>query len=61
MCAAVWHKLGISLHHKQKHSIMKNTEYSVDALSTVISSDAFSALKDMIDDLGLEVLEVSGC
>lgn len=38
---------------------MKNTEYNVDALSTMISSDAFSALKDMIEDLGLEVLEVS--
>ncbi len=38
---------------------MKNTEYNVDALSSVISSDAFSALKAIIDDLGLEVLEVS--
>lgn len=38
---------------------MKNTEYNVDALSTVISSDAFSALKGMIDDLGLEILEIS--
>jgi len=40
---------------------MKNTEYNVDSLSTMISSDAFSALKDIIDDLGLEVLEVSAC
>ena len=43
----------------KNNGIMKNTEYNVDALSTMISSDAFSALKDMIEDLGLEVLEVS--
>lgn len=38
---------------------MKNTEYSLDTLGSVISSDALSALAGLIDDLGLEVMGVN--
>ena len=35
---------------------MRNTDYNLDALGNFISSDAsLQALKDLIDDLGLEV------
>ena len=35
---------------------MRNTDYTLDTLDTFISSDdSFQALKDLIDDLGLEV------
>ncbi len=38
---------------------MRNTEYNVDAICSAISSDAFSALEGLIEDLGLEVTDVS--
>lgn len=38
---------------------MKNTDYNFDTLGNVISSDSLQALLDMMDDLGLEVTEVS--
>lgn len=38
---------------------MKNTDYNLSALCSGISSDAFTALKEMIDDLGLEIEEIS--
>jgi hypothetical protein len=35
---------------------MRNTDYNIDALGSLISSDAsLQALKDLMDDLGLEV------
>ena len=35
---------------------MRNTDYNIDALGPYLSSDvSFQALKDLIDDLGLEV------
>ena len=35
---------------------MRNTEFNIDALGGFISSStSFQALKDLIDDLGLEV------
>ncbi len=35
---------------------MKNTDYNVSALGSFLSSDtSFQALKDIIDELGLEV------
>ena len=38
---------------------MRNTDYNFDALVSYLSSDvSFQALKDMIDDLGLEVEEI---
>ena len=38
---------------------MKNTEYNLDALNSVISSDAsFEALLGLISDMGLEILDV---
>ena len=41
---------------KQNGTAMINTDYNIDALGSFLSSDAsFQALKDLIDDLGLEV------
>lgn len=38
---------------------MKNTEYNLDILSTVISSESsLLALVDMVRDLGLEIKDV---
>jgi hypothetical protein len=38
---------------------MKNTDFNISALSGILSSDAsFLALRDLIDELGLEVEEV---
>ena len=37
---------------------MRNTDYSTDVLSNVISPDTnFQALKDLMNDLGLEMEE----
>ena len=39
---------------------MRNTDYNLDTLGSFISSDAsLQALKDLIDDLGLEVEDVT--
>lgn len=39
---------------------MRNTDYNIDALGSYLSSDvSFQALKDLIDDLGLEVEAVT--
>lgn len=38
---------------------MKNTDYNIDALSFIVSSeDSLSALLGMIDDMGLELTSV---
>ena len=38
---------------------MKNTEYNLDTLSTIISSEAsLQALVDMISDMGLEIKHI---
>ena len=35
--------------------IMKNTEFNLETLGTLISSDSFQALLELTSDLGLEV------
>jgi len=40
---------------------MRNTEFDMNSLSSFISTDSFAALKSMIDDLGLEIEDVSSC
>lgn len=40
---------------------MKKNAYSIDALSSVVSSDAFAALKEMMEDLDLEIIDVISC
>ncbi len=43
----------------EKDDIMKQTDYNLSALVNFISSDdSFQALKDMIDDLGLEIEDI---
>ncbi len=55
----VWHNVGVPLPQKLKQKVMRNTDYNVSALGSFLSSDvSFQALKDMIDDLGLEVEEI---
>lgn len=55
----VWRKLILILHQKlKKTKAMRNTDYSTDVLSNVISPDTnFQALKDLMKDLGLEMEE----
>ena len=56
-CAVVWRKLILFLHQKlKKTKAMRNTDYNTDVLSNVISPDTnFQALKDLMNDLGLEM------
>lgn len=56
----VWHKLTISLHSEtKKYKDMRNTDYSTDVLSNVISPDTnFQALQALMKDLGLEMEDV---
>ena len=43
----------------KKTKAMRNTDYSTDVLSNVISPDTnFQALKDLMNDLGLEMEDV---
>ena len=43
----------------KKEPEMKNTDYNLSSLVNFISSDdSFQALKDMIDDLGLEIEDI---
>ena len=52
----VWHKMAVPLHQKTTSTAMRNTDYNIDALGSFLSNDvSFQALKDLIDDLGLEV------
>ena len=41
------------MHQKEKHSIMKNTDYTLSTISNFISADAFDAVRDMMETLGL--------
>ena len=48
--------LYLCIRNKEKHTAMKNTEYNLDKLASMISSEAsFSALLDMMGDMGLEL------
>lgn len=39
---------------------MRNTDFNINALGSFISSDiSFQALRDMIDDLGLELEDIT--
>ena len=55
----MWHKQGLSLQQKTKNCAMKNTEYNLETLENVISTDSFRTLLDMIGDLDLEVTGIS--
>ncbi len=39
--------------------VMKNTDFILETLSTLISSESFNAVADMIDDMGLEIMDVT--
>lgn len=55
-CALVWHKLTITLQQKLKATVMRNTDYNMDVLGNMISSDtSFKALQDIIKDMDLEL------
>lgn len=38
---------------------MKNTDFTLETLSTLISSDAFNAIADMINDMDLEIMDIN--
>ena len=55
----VWHKVAVPLHQKNDKA-MRNTDYNISTLGGFLSSDAsFQSLKDIIDELGLEVESVT--
>ena len=48
--------MAVPLSQKTKDTAMRNTDYNIDALGSFLASDtSFQALKDLIDELGLEV------
>lgn len=60
-----WYNRLLPLHHNKKTStatiktkVMKNTDFTLEFLSTLISSESFSALADMVDEMGLEIKDV---
>ena len=54
-----WHKVAVPLYQKTIR-VMRNTDYNASTLCGFLSSDAsFQALRDLIDDLGLEVEKVT--
>ena len=56
----VWPKVAVPLPQKLKTDAMRNTDYNTSALGSFLSSDAsFQALQGLIDDLGLEVEDVT--
>ena len=56
----VWRNMAVSLQQKTKDTAMRNTDYNIDALNNMISQDTnFQALRDMIQDLGLEFEEAN--
>jgi len=38
---------------------MRNTDYTNDALGTLFSNDSLQALRALVDELGLEIEEVT--
>lgn len=47
------------MHQKQNKEAMRNTNYNLDNLTSVISSESsLQTLMDMIGDLGLEILDI---
>ena len=44
---------------KQKQRHMKNTEYNLDTLTNVISTESLQTLLEMVCDLDLEVTSVA--
>lgn len=54
-CTAFWHKHALPLHQKQKNKVMRNTEYNLEKLASMISSESsFTALMEIMGDMGLE-------
>ncbi len=54
-CTVLWHKRTLSLHQKQKNKVMRNTEYNLEKLASMISSESsFTALMEIMGDMGLE-------
>lgn len=38
---------------------MKNTDFTLETLSTLISTESFNAIADMICDMDLEIMDVN--
>ena len=58
-----WHTSDIPLHQQNegkllKHKVM-NTENTLARLSSMISSESYSNLVDMINEMGLELMDMN--
>ena len=58
-----WHIVFLSLHQQNetehlKHKVM-NTENTLARLSSMVSSESYSNLVDMINEMGLELMDVN--
>ena len=52
----VWLNLALPLHQKLNDSTMRNTDYNLNKIADMISSESsFQALRGLMQDLGLEV------
>lgn len=61
-CAVDWHTGDVSLHQQNekeqlKHKVM-NTENTLARISMMISSESYSNLVDMINEMDLELMDI---
>lgn len=40
---------------------MKNTDFTLEALSALVSTESFNAIADMINDMDLEIMDIRNC
>ena len=62
-CALTWHTVAVILHQQNetqhlKHKVM-NTENTLSRLSSMISSESYMNLVDMINEMDLELMDMS--
>lgn len=62
----VWYIESVLLYHKTtgmeiptKIEIMKNTDFTLETLSTMMSSESFNAIADIICDMELEIMDIN--
>lgn len=58
MCALKWHKVPLPLH--QLNETVMNTTDTLSRLSAMFASDeTFMAMADLVDELGLEIKDIT--
>lgn len=58
-----WYKSGLTLHMEnektpQKNKAMYKTDFNIDSISSVISSESMDILSGLIQDMDLELVDV---